>query len=388
MFLYFCFGMIFVLYAIEISEKKQIVFKNPYVKTVYIIDVLFLLFLIVAMGGNIGNPDSLAYVRYYNSQDLFSRDIGFGYLMKFFYGIGLDYYWFKLVIAVVGIVLINNTVKKYIGGKFRRLVYILYFIYPFFMDVVQVRNFLGMTIFIYAYPLIIENTKKSLFHYWCLIFLAGLCQKTLFLFALVPLLYVFRSNGKYIKFLVGAALSLSLLLTIKKDILIYAVKLLRNTSLTTIEGVEWFLNVNTNLGGLACCLIAVLNVGLLFFINKKLKYVKQNRKFGTKTIFAEVTLWLNVLFTAYFPLYIVQTEFFRLFRNIQILNWITIVIYFELISNHALVVKKSTKIIFNCVLTATILFTVFYAYIYGGNYFIESIIHNTFINNWILGGSE
>ena len=37
----------------------------------------------------------------------------------------------------------------------------------------------------------------------------------------MPLLYVFRSNGKYIKFLVGAALSLSLLLTIKKDILIF-----------------------------------------------------------------------------------------------------------------------------------------------------------------------
>src|SRR5665648_248918 len=125
---------------------------------------MFLLTLMwILYGWNTGNADFINYNIEYNlnavSSINYSQEIGFQLLCKLFYALGLEYNKFLIVISIVGLVLITSTVIRY--TKNVAFVLAMYFLFPFMDDVVQVRNFLAMSIIIFALRFLIEKKKWS-----------------------------------------------------------------------------------------------------------------------------------------------------------------------------------------------------------------------------------
>jgi hypothetical protein len=119
------------------------------IRVIFILVSLWILF-----GWNTFNPDYYNYLSWYNdvqySSGLFTqgKDFGYNLLMKVTQLIGLEYSGFLIVVSIIGLLLIHSTIKRYAMSD--SYVYLLYFIYPFLLDVVQVRNFIMMSILIYS----------------------------------------------------------------------------------------------------------------------------------------------------------------------------------------------------------------------------------------------
>lgn len=122
--------------------------------------------LIIIFAGNTDNGDRYLYLLNYNS--LISPtykgefEVGYQMLARICVQLGLTYNQFLLIVVFIGLSLISSTIKMFTP----KISYViaLYFIYPFLWDVVQIRNFLAMSIIIFGMRYIINN-KKNYFKY-------------------------------------------------------------------------------------------------------------------------------------------------------------------------------------------------------------------------------
>ena len=76
--------VILLLIVFEQTHNKFILYTDIKGKKNAFVNIMFLFFLIIAMGANTNSPDSEMYISNYSSNVVFTRDIGFGYLMFFF----------------------------------------------------------------------------------------------------------------------------------------------------------------------------------------------------------------------------------------------------------------------------------------------------------------
>ena len=153
-------------------------------------NLLFLLVILlewIIIAYSRGNTDYTIY------RDMYDATISLGvgaypdleYGQRLFYTIGgflnLNYDQFLLVyvslgflILIKGLMLLTNRLK---------ITLILYFIFPFLFDVVQIRNFFAMSVLVYAFHfLLLENEKGSTIKYLIIVLFAGLFHNISFFF--------------------------------------------------------------------------------------------------------------------------------------------------------------------------------------------------------------
>ena len=227
------------LYLFELFSNKRV--KN------FLTIVVFAL-LIIVMGANTQNPDTHIYEEYiYNNEEFFSKDFGFGILVYIFKVFNLDYYYLKMFIAIVGFMLINSTLKKYICDY--KMFFLLYLIFPFFFDVVQVRNFLAMSIFIYAIPFLLEDTKRGNIKYIITVLIAATMQKTALVY--LPIILIKKiNNQKYYKFFGAIIIFVLIIIAINRPFLNMFIDMLKNNVSDVLSGIAPRLNITTNWGWL------------------------------------------------------------------------------------------------------------------------------------------
>jgi hypothetical protein len=121
--------------------------------------------MILLFGGIYNCADDEMYLTMYNYIKLHgltayaTTEVGFTFFVFLCTKIGLSYKIFRTIIAVIGLLLIQKTVLEY--SKKYSFVFILYFIYPFLLDVVQIRNFLAASIVIFSMPYLAQNSRKG-----------------------------------------------------------------------------------------------------------------------------------------------------------------------------------------------------------------------------------
>lgn len=135
---------------------------------------VMLFLLITLLAGNTDNGDIVEYmINYMNITDpsyIGAFEPGYQIFAKICAQLGLSYNQFLFVIGSVGLFLIVSTIRLF--TPYISYVLSLYFIYPFLWDVVQVRNFLSMSIIIFGMRYIISN-NKSYFKYIVCVFIAS-----------------------------------------------------------------------------------------------------------------------------------------------------------------------------------------------------------------------
>lgn len=293
----------------------------------FILFTLILLAWIIFWGSYI-NPDYDVYLSIYNSNGEYttnSLEYGFILLIKIFNLLGFNYEMFLMTVSIVAFCLIHTTVKRFVVNY--HYVYAFYFVFPFFMDVVQIRNFLMMAIFIYATKFLVEDKKIK---YLICIIIASSLQISAFAF--LPFILINNKGKNYIVqvvFFISISTSIILLLNNKE------IPFLGNIiDFTQSDKLSFYFETTTNYGFLLYWFLQVVSF-VLISLSRQLykKYCNVNLKDDLKMKYINLVYWINVVAFAYLPLYLLNSNFSRLMRNLVILNYIVIAITSYVIKN-------------------------------------------------------
>ena len=168
---------------------------------IVIISILFIL-----MGLNTNNPDYQYYEEIFhraqNGISIISVETGFLFLLTLASKIGMNYPQFLMIYTAVGLILIGNSLILYTRKPI--LAIVCYFCYPFFLDLVQIRQFMAMAIFVFACRYLLHYSKSNLIKYCLLIFFAS-TQHLIALAFLFFLIVYFKDSKKilYTSILLG-----------------------------------------------------------------------------------------------------------------------------------------------------------------------------------------
>lgn len=346
-----------------------------FLKNKRILTLLFPIILIILYGGNTVNPDYSAYEMNYLYDQYEHFEIGYTILEKLFFSLGISYNGFRLVLASIGITLIHTTVKKIIPKR-ASLFYILYSLYPFMMDVVQVRNFLAMSIFIFSIHFLIEDKKNKDIKYIITIIIASLFQKT----ALIYLPFIFflkirkTGNFKLIYIIaIGTTVALVFIPAFKNIFSNFVYMILGSNETRLVVYAE----AQVSLGYFVFVFIQLTNFMFLRYSKKTSENSDAKKMCEKSKKFINVIYWLNVYAFMFLPLYIFQATYTRFMRNIFPLN----IIVFVLITYFHFSNKKWNK---NMYIAAFVLFTMFLFVFEIYLPYSKTIIEAVFRNNWII----
>lgn len=331
-------GYIITCFIIIVNLLGTTVKKNS-----KIIICLSIIAMWVLFGWNNNNPDYVNYFRSYNviyfsdGLTLTGRDIGFKLLMNISSLIGLDYKGFLIITSIVGILLIHSTVKKYSTNS--SFVYLLYFIYPFFLDVVQVRNFLMMAIIIYSIRFLLQDSKYSNLKYFLFNIVAVLMHSAAILY--LPLLFIKKNNkNNLLKGVVLFSFLFSIIIFLNGNEIPFIKDIMR-LFIDNQYIISWF-DKKTEYGFLLFWGMHFLS---FFMIRASRNLVLTNSDIldPIHIKFVNITYWVFVIGFIWFPFYMVSIEFTRLMRNLFLLNYISFTITNKALSQS----RIESKVIYN-----------------------------------------
>lgn len=271
-----------------------------------------ILLMFILMAYSYGNADFSTYEMYFR---IYGSDLSlsvlllnnglFKVLCALFTRIGLNYYHLLIFLTAVGFYNLHTTAKKFIDYKC--IVFGLYFIYPFVMDITQVRNFVAMSFLLKGCsylidddndkigiaPFIICNVISSLFHI-----------TFVFYFVLLLIKVINKKNLKYFAPILLAG-----------EIVIFGQLQNIISILTNIEKTEFYFSKHIELVTL---IIVVLYYLAVLFIVSSVSGLYPEKKWLSNIVKINLMLVLSL------PVIYYSFEFIRLYRNIFFLNYIAV----------------------------------------------------------------
>jgi len=284
-----------------------------------------MIFIILIMGWNAGTLDNINYLSTYNNirYEIFatsSSDFGFIWLIKLGNKLGLDWFSFKFMMSILCVPLIYSTVRLF--TKNANFVYFFYLMHSFFMDAEQFRNYIALAIFIYAFRFLLKDNMKSKILYVLFVLVATSIHSSFIVY--LPLLLI-RGSDKN-KLVKGVAI-FSLLLCLVTFLNGNRIPLIDNV-LNYLQSIDtkaaMYLNSTTRYGFLIPFFLHTFNF-ITVYIGRKYanKCVTHSLNVEQKR-YIDFIFWVNVFAFAFFPLYMQTTTFYRLSRNLILLNFIAL----------------------------------------------------------------
>ncbi|TYC82198.1 EpsG family protein [Acetobacterium wieringae] len=272
---------------------------------------LLIFFMWVLFWNGFGYADYLNYKNLYDyvsytGTGYSTSQIGFVMMMKFMSSLGLEYYHFLMLLSFFGMFLIIQTVEKYTDKP--QIVYLLYFVYPFLLDVVQVKHFFAMAIVIYCFRYLEQDGKRNIIKYIIGILLAFSVHSIAIIF--LPLVFIkkMQLNKLYVVVILALLIGVPLAYTeVFQNIATIFVPFQR------IE--DYFIN-RAKFG----FFIQFLIQGIIILMIRYSRTILERR--GEGYGFVELIYKINLYLIMLFPLYIINGTFERGFRMIAILNYI------------------------------------------------------------------
>ncbi|MBE5825075.1 MAG: EpsG family protein [Butyrivibrio sp.] len=173
--------------------------------------ILISLYIIFVFGFNTSNPDygayRLAYMNPYRQVTSIKEPL-FLFVCRLFYKLSFGYIWFRLILAIVTVAILQYCIFKL--SPYPNMVSVLFVTYPFALCVVQIRSFVSLSIVVMGITYYLEQRDKkksavvwlllfiiiaAMFHYSAIIYCVlciSACRKTshrLFLLAVITILW-------------------------------------------------------------------------------------------------------------------------------------------------------------------------------------------------------
>lgn len=314
----YIYGFVFVINLIASARYKNVKW----------ISFGSILLVTLIWAGNLVGPDIENYFFQYKNISLRinsnSVEIVYNFLMKLFSSSGVSFYYFRYIMCIIGLGIIFYSLSKFninIHG-----IFVAYLCCQFFLDGIQFRNFLALPFLIIALVVMSKKVK-----HWKLIFLLLILFATLihesFLaylcFLLVPDDTTFKS--KIIKTHATIAIILCVVLFVFRKYLSIIVNLI---STVDSDKAMSYSEVATNLGPLICFALQVVAILFSLYNYKKMvriqKYYDGDTEFEVRLEISKRILWMNIIALYLLPFTMVQLTFYRLIRNIVLINYVPI----------------------------------------------------------------
>lgn len=318
--------MVLILYLFSVIYNG---FAGFFKKKSNFLLALTLILMIVIIGFNSETLDNVNYIRHYNNIPLgiFSSnksEFGFVWLMQLGNRLGLTWIQFKVVISLILVPLNFVSLKKFNNNL--SLVYFLYLMHAFFMDAEQFRNFIALSIFIYSFQHLVIRDKKNLFFYIVNILIATSIHNS-YIFYLPLVLIRDKNKQNALKVLVGLSIIFSFLTLLNGNRFPVIDNIIQATFIENAK-ITKYISSQTNLGFLIPFGLHTFNY-LMIYYSKKIYELYGRRGINSKQEqFINLTYLINVFLFAYFPLFIKSTTFYRLTRNLSLINFTAIAIVF------------------------------------------------------------
>lgn len=346
---------------------------------------LIVLYVIVLMCFSYTNNDTNIYknIIYIGSKDTFwDKDIGFGLLLQIGYFFGFSYETFRFFIYLLAILLIHFGVSK-ILKKYENLFWLIYCLYPLFLDNIETRNFLAYSILIFALPFLFEKrvSKKTLF--FMLFVVACLIHKIIFIYAIPMLAYpILRTEKKSTRMLIDALFILLCVLGVNKNIFISILNSLPSW-FQSIPGISRNL-VTTNNNGWIVNLVTTV----AFYFSVRVMYseiVVQGLAKGKVSIlslrykFCRITYVFGVFGSMLAPFYMISGDYMRVIRNLYAVTAIAILAVFECVGHSSYKINLAGVSLTLLIIAELIgVASIFYSNEQ------EALIYDIFVNNYIF----
>jgi hypothetical protein len=296
--------LIIILNLIPILFGKKSVIVQ--VATLFVICALFV--------GSRGTGDLDNYIQMYEYDLENLRGVQFAYwgMMDFCKSINLTFYQFRFVVTSVSLVLLYVFFRK--TSLNPHVVLIAYLLSVFFMDDIQIRNFIADS-YLYMGLIFIYSQNKNWKTWLSLFIVLASLNHVLFLAYFVLLLY--KANIKFINYYTLALLFLTVFLVFNKDQAGFLVKIM---SFVDSEKADIYSESTTRYGAL---MIVGIQVMTLFMINYLMKH-SSSRYDGKLKVFFQITYRLNLMISICLPLMVIDFNFYRLLRTFVLVNVICV----------------------------------------------------------------
>lgn len=273
---------------------------------------MLLVFMFLLMAYSYGNADYSTYEMYFK---IYGKDMSFSVLIlnnglfkilcAIFTKLGLTYRELLILMTLVGLINLYTVADKFLINK--NLVFILYFIYPFLMDITQIRNFIAMTFLIKGCAYLIKEEKiaKGCIMFCIYNIIASLFHITfIFYFALLLIKFINKNNLKYFAPL--------LLLT---EIFLFNAAQSFIALLTNIDKTEFYFSEYID--------VRTLMIIVIYFICNIIIMSSISHQIKNELWICEIYK-INLMMLLTIPVIYHSFEFVRLYRNIFFLNYVAI----------------------------------------------------------------
>jgi hypothetical protein len=296
------FVAIFFSFMTMSFNKKKVIF------------LLFTLFLWLLASNNYDIADKINYYYHYlessSMNGLLRNEIGQQFTYKISNYLGLSFSTYLSIYYFIGLLLISRVIMKYTNNP--GYVIVLYFFYPFIIDVAQIRNFMAMAIMLNAIPLLSSNKKIDSIKYVFLLLLATSFHQAAIFCVLFLLIKMFDMK-KLIKIVILLTLIGSLFNVVLVKFLIDTMPFLEQKMYRYTHS---SVSLYTQIG-----LLIYLSFGLLLVYIARKRLEKIEFKKITSSLI-DVIFLINVMMFLLYPFLLYAFEFIRIYRNILILNYI------------------------------------------------------------------
>lgn len=274
-------------------------------KSKIVIPVLTIICFAILSTYNDNLPDRTYYYLYYHSLEVLKNEFEMGYylLNKEFFLHGFDFYSFLLTVFLfcyTAIFLVSNKL-----GEKSRFTLILYGIFPFFINLCQIRTMIAVTITYCALLVLKKETIRSIIVYTVLILVAAQFHSSSYIFLLFAVLVCWKPRY------------LEKIIFIATFILVLGVNVLRSYLVELFP--EWTkLEVWTSSKTEGSFMIVFLVNLIWFYLFHKFKKrdIKNNEQ-NDLSFYYNVTL-VSFLFL---PFISFSLQFLRLYRAIIMINY-------------------------------------------------------------------
>lgn len=286
-------------------------------------NVALLLCSIVLIGlffsGGIENADMNFYSPYYYNvynRSFKATEIGFYALVYICRVFNLGLFGLRGLTFIISIIFVNATLKK--TCKNRHLYLVLYMVFIFFINDIQLRNFISMSLMMYACTFLFKK-KKNLWKY-CLFVAIATIFHTSAIFYFLFLLFELKERKSLLKIILCLSFFLEIVIYLNGKRIPFINIFLNYILSEGSDRLIQYFSSSTN---------GSLNVVLLIFANIALSNYAYNivqRKSTDIDVveFSRLSYYCSLMQVILFPLLFLNVEFYRYPRNVLGLVYISV----------------------------------------------------------------
>ena len=330
--------MAIAIYFFVIFLNLIFAFRNKQSKIVVILSLLAIIMFIGGAGPEYSyfnhSRDYLNYQFNYERVESIgitdNPQMGFTLLMKLGNLLNLDFFKFRLIVITVCLILLYKLViKRYSYNS--NFIILMYMLYPMIIDSEHLRNFIAMTIFLISIRFLEKKSFVNNVKFLIMILLATSFHIAFFLYVFLVFAHT-KDRNRLAKVIAILTVVLTTITILNNNQMLFVGLLL---NIVEDDKVIGYLTSRTNLGFLIPIVLHCSSIILVYWAKKILDRKnltnqdnsKKNLELldcslSKKVKLANLVFWLNILGITYFPLFIMNIQFYRLVRNFLILNFI------------------------------------------------------------------